>query len=356
MATPQSPDAMAAMVEQIAAKQLGPTPAAPQAAPAAPAPQAAPQPAPTESAEGTAAAKGSPETEGDKMDAPAVIYEVDFGPNDKRKLTPEQIAATFQRYSALNFKNAALKPVMDVVESIMRDNPNMASNELAEKMAAIYRAQQSNPQMGNIENKTAQSPGLRQGGDQDDADDFDTQLRKWEEENAASLPPGYKDVAMGTKQQMMQMQQQLQQTQQMLAAVLAQTQGVADAAKMGVDQSKNTQINAIRQTIANNVDRAQAALQLPDQAANDFMMFAGERGFTIEDFVDPQLTFRVMSDFRNAMNSPEMDRLRNIAQRRQAYTGSLGSTPSAGPEAAQPAGADRLSSLTNSIMASRGMG
>lgn len=351
MATPQSPDAMAAMVEQIAAKQLGATPQAPAAAPAAPA--AAPQP--TESAEGKAAAQGSPETEGDKMDAPAIIYEVEFGPNDKRKLTPQQIAATFQRYSTLNFKNAALKPVMDVVEGIMRDNPNMASNELAEKMAAIYRAQTSNPTMGNVENETQMSPGLRKGGDRDDADDFDTSLKKWEEENAASLPPGYKEMAKGTKQQMAMMQQQLAQTQQMLAAVLAQTQGVADAAKMGVDQSRNTQVDAIRMTIANNVDRAQAALQLPSEAANDFMMFAGERGYTIEDFADPQLTFRVMSDFRNAMNSPEMDRLRNIAQRRQAYTGSLGSTPSAGPDAAaQPT--DRLSSLTNSIMASRGMG
>lgn len=349
MATPQSPDAMAAMVEQIAAKQLGPNA---QAAQAAPAPQ---QAAPQDSPEGKAAEKGSPETEGDKMDAPAIIYEVEFAPNDKRKLTPQQIAATFQRYSAMNYKNAALKPVMDVVESIMRDNPNMASGELAEKMQAIYRAQQSNPTMGNIENETQMSPGLRKGGDMDDADDFDTSLKKWEEENAASLPPGYKEMAKGTKQQMAMMAQQLAQTQQMLAAVMAQTQGVADAAKMGVDQSKNTQINAIRQTISNNVDRAQAALQLPDQAANDFMMFAAERGYTIEDFVDPQLTFRVMSDFRNAMNSPEMDRLRNIAQRRQAYTGSLGSTPTAGPDAAAQA-PDRLSSLTNSIMASRGMG
>jgi hypothetical protein len=63
-----------------------------------------------------------------------------------------------------------------------------------------------------------------------------------------------------------------------------------------------------------------------------------------------------MSDFKNNMDSPEMERMRQIAQRRQAFTGSLGSTPAAGaaPEAA-PEG-DRFDQFASAAMAKRGMG
>ena len=33
----------------------------------------------------------------------------------------------------------------------------------------------------------------------------------------------------------------------------------------------------------------------------------------MEDFVDPQMTIRVMQDFKNNMDSPEMERMRAIA-------------------------------------------
>ena len=62
MATPQSPDQMAAMVDNIAAKQMG---VAPQQAEQT---QQAKEP-PKESSQEKAAEKGSPETEGDKISA-----------------------------------------------------------------------------------------------------------------------------------------------------------------------------------------------------------------------------------------------------------------------------------------------
>jgi len=327
---------MASIVNALAAKQLGPDPSAP----------AAPQ---KDTAEGQATAKGAPSTEADKMEAPAVIYEVEFGQGDTRKLTPQQIASTFQRYSAMNFKNASMKPVMDVIEQIMGDNPGIKSDELATKMAAIYKAQQSNPQMGNVNNK----PQMEPGRDQAPQGGLDEMLSKWEEDNAASLPPGYKDILANSHGEISSIKQQLAQTQEMLRQVLSQSQGVADAARTGVQSARNDSINAVRQAIANNVDRAQQALQLPDQAAQDFMTFASERGYTIEDFVDPQLTLRVMSDFRNAMNSPEMERLRSIASRRQAYTGSIGQTPASPEAGAAPAGAGRFNSMVDSALSKR---
>ena len=356
MATPQSPQAMAAMVDNIASRQMGVEPQ--QAAVAAPAPapapqQAAPQKAPTkDSAQDKAAEKGSPKTEGDKMSADAILYEVDFGEGQTRQLTPQQIKSTFERYSSMNFKNAQYKPVMDLVEQIMRENPGMNPNSLAQQMQNVYKAQQANPTMGNTQ-------GDKQGDyDKDKAaksGDLESMLKKWEEDNAASLPPGYKDMLVGGNQSMAAMQQQLAQTQAMLRQVMAQTQGVADAAKQGVQQGQNQQIQATRQQIANNIDRVQQALKLPDDKANDFMVFAAERGFTLEDFVDPQLTVKVMQDFKNNMDSPEMERMRSIAQRRQAFTGSLGSAPGANSPMADAAGESTFDKFSQMAMAKRGM-
>lgn len=340
MATPQDPQAMAAMVDAIASRQMGVDPqAAPQGqmppgAPPQAMPQQMPQP-PKESATDKADAKGSPKTEGDSMNEAAIIYEVEFGENEKRKLTPQQIKSTFERYRDLNFKNAQYKPVMDLVEQIMRENPGMNPAQMAGAMANVYKAQQSNPTMGNEQ-------GTKSGDYQKDqavkAGDLDSMLKKWEDDNAASLPPGYKDMLVGQARSMQSMQQQLMQTQAMLQQVMAQSQGVADAAKQGMQQGQSQQITATRQQIANNLDRVQAALKLPDDKANDFMVFAAERGYTMEDFVDPQLTIKVMSDFKNNMDGPEMERMRGIAQRRQAFTGSLGSAPGAvpSPEAGAP--------------------
>jgi hypothetical protein len=329
------------MVDAIAAQQMGAEPQMQQP------PQGAPPPAP-KTAEEQASEQGAPTTEAQQMAADPIMYEVAFG-DQKRKLTPEQIASTFERYSALNHRHAMLAPINSVVEKIMSDNPNMNPQQLAEAMQAAYAANASNPQMG--QQQQAQPPqGMQPQGNED----ISAQLARWEEENAVTLPPGYKEQLIGGNQSMQQMQQQLMQTQQMLQMVLAQSQGVADAAKQGVTNAQGQQVNAIKQSIANNVDRAQASLRLPDDAANDFMTFATERGYTMEDFVDPQLTLKVMTDFRNNMHSPEMERLRQIAQRRQAITGSLGSAPSSGQPSKPAEGAPpEFEQLVNSAMSQR---
>lgn len=359
---PQNPQAAASMIDRIAAQAMGVPPQAAEAPaqqnPKAPIPnQVAAKTQPQETAQGKAAEQGSPKTEADQMTEDAVLYEVQFGEGDMRKLTPAQIKSTFERYSALNYKNAQYKPVMDLVEQIMRDNPGVNPMQMRQQMEAVYKAQQSNPTMGNTQGDKS-GPNEVNGNRQ--PSDMETSLKEWEEQNAASLPPGYKDLMMGQAnlpQALAQMQQQMVMMQRMMQSVLGQSQGVAEAAKTGMNQAQNTQINAVRQQIANNIDRVQQALALPDEAAQDFMIFAAERGFTMEDFVDPQLTIKVMQDFKNNMSSPEMERMRAIAQRRQAYTGSLGSAPSSGPAApAQPQGGTTLDRLSSMAMNQRGMG
>ena len=180
-------------------------------------------------------------------------------------------------------------------------------------------------------------------------------MNKWEEENAASLPPGYKDMLVGQNQSLSQMQQQLVATQNMLRQVMAQTQGVADAARTGMHEGQTQQIDAVRGQIANNIDRTQQALNLPDDKANDFMIFAAERGYTMEDFVDTQLTIKVMQDVKNEMDSPEMQRMREISERRQAFTGSLGTTPSTSSAAVSAPSNSTFDNFTSAAMSKRGI-
>lgn len=342
MAEKQTPEGMAAMVDGIASRAMGVEQE--QA-------QKAPEPK-EDSAEGKAAEKGSPETEGDKIAADAIIYEIEFGEGDNRKLTPQQIKSTFERYSALNYKNAQYKPVMDVVEQYMRANPGITSKELAQTLANLAKADESNPTMGNTDGEKSgeyQKEAALQSGDMDAA------LKKWEEDNAATLPPGYAQMMAAQGQGNQAMQQQIGRLEQMLKGVLAQSQGMTDAARQGMQQGQQNQVSAVRQQIANNIDKVQQALRIPDEKANDFMVFAAERGYTLEDFVDPRLTVNVMQDFKNNMDSPEMERMRAIAERRQAYTGSLGSTPSASPSAEEPAGESTFDRLSANMMAKRGL-
>ena len=65
------------------------------------------------------------------------------------------------------------------------------------------------------------------------------------------------------------------------------------------------------------------------------------------------MTIKVMQDFKNSMNSPEMERMKAIAERRQAFTGSLGQTPAATPTNAPAEAGSTLDNLINKTMSKR---
>lgn len=347
--------AAAADVAQMAARTMGVAPPAAQAPGAAPnaAPPAAQPPAPAapakDSAQDKAAASGSPETEGDKQNADPVIYDIKVG-DKTRKMTPQQISDTLGRYAEINYLHSQTKPHLEAMGGLMKEAGIKDPKEFASHMKALMQANQKNPQMGNTEgdvsgdNKTSDKPRS--------ADDISAQLSKWEEDNAASLPPGYKEMMQGSGQ-VGQIAQQMQQMQQMLRAVLAQSAGTADASRAAMQDAQSQKGQAIQRQIANNIDRVQQHLGLPDDKANDFMVFAAERGYTLEDFLDIQLAAKVMGDFKNNMDSPEMERMRQIAQRRQAFTGSMGATPSAGGAPAAPGTASPLDKMIDAAMQKR---
>lgn len=372
MATPQSPDKEAAMISQMAAGRLGPDPAAAAAQAQDPAanPQAAPRPqagkpAPRPEAEkpdteqGTAEKEGSPQTEGDKMKEDPVLYKVKMG-EEERDLTPEQIASTFSRYSELNYKNAQMKPVTQLAEALMQRIPDATPEKVASIMAASIKAQMSNPQMGRgSQGQPPQSPGSANTQTKGDnqprsAEDISAMMDQWERDNAASLPPGYRELVtqMG---QSGQIGSEVQQMKRILQQLVGQSQGVADAARDTVAKTNQDRVATIRQQIGTNLDRVQQHLQIPGEQANNFMIFASERGYTLEDFIDPNLAMKVMQDFKANMDSPEMDRLRDMAKRRQAYTGAIGSAPSAPAAASADPQSQRFESFANDLMAKKGL-
>jgi hypothetical protein len=358
------------IIEQAAAQQLGaapgqtvPTPEQMQEAEAA-AQQAAQDPSAPEgdTPNDMAQTAAAPETEDSQADADPVAYKVMID-GQERVLTPEQIAQTTKRYADLNYKHqteiAPIKPAVDILNQIMAqakaDGMDLTGDQLAGFLTQtlLDQANTHNPQFGDGSlNDQMAIPGTDSLGRSDtyleksappNPTDMEAQLAEWEQENAVTLPPMYKNMAA----QMGQMQQQNQQLQQGMNELMQQIQGVTQAAQGQVEGASMDAANAQRMTIANNLNTAQQKHGLPDDAGEDFLMFAGERGYGIEDFIDPQLTDMVVQDFASVRSTPEMERLRQINQKRQAFTGIT--SPGAAGNNAAPAQADPDAEFIDSV-------
>ena len=130
-----------------------------------------------------------------------------------------------------------------------------------------------------------------------------------------------------------------------------------DAAKTAMQAETQAQ-DAYRQTAANNLNQAQTKYQLPDEESDDFFTFAYERGYTQEDFIDAGLTDKVMGDYVAVKGTPEMERLRDMAKRRVAFTGNVNSTPgsaTAGGQQNQDPNMDFINKVTEDTMKKRNM-
>jgi len=352
MAT-QNPEMDQALIQQVSSQQLG---VAPQAAPqAAPDPRADPKadnpPTNTESA----TAKISPQTEGDKAREDAFI-EVDFGNGRKEVMSSSQIAGLTTRYKDLNHKNATrykpLEPAIGLMEQIMEQarasGQEVSGDELAGFIQAAIQGYTSKPQMGGQRDATPDTPA---GYDEIDGQ-FEKELAQWEQENAVSVPPMYRNAA----KMMNQMQAENQQMKTVVAQLLQQAGQVNQESRQHVENAQMSSEQAYRQQAANNLNAAQAQLQLPDDAEQDFFDFAFGRGYAVEDFIDRDLTMRVMQDFSNNRATPEMERLRALNQRRQAFTGSVNATPAASGTPQKLSNDEAfMHQLADKAMAKRGM-
>jgi len=315
---------------------------------------------PTDKREATEKA-AAPQTEGDKVTEPAAepvsneelsaLYKIKIG-DSERELTDKQIAGTFERYRDLNFKHSQMKPVIDTVNQLM-ERTGLDAETMNNEIIAALKAKQHNPQMGQQSNE----PNATQQGDKREAPNemiSGDMLSQYEEQNAVQLPPGYRELVAGRDAQ----SQQLAQMQMMMQQLLAQSQGVANAARQAGQQQAMDRGQLMQQRIGQNIDQA-AQRHLGSQSpemADDFLAYIYERGYTTDDFVDPALADRAMGDFANMRNQPEMERLRQAAQRRQAFSfnGTMGNTAGGGAAAAaDTAPATTLDKLTDAAMTKR---
>ena len=318
MASPQDME----QVARIAGRQLG------AEAPAQTAPAEKPQADPKPTAQEQANEVGSPETEGDKSQMEAVIYEIEMNGN-KRNLTPQQIASTFERYSKLNHQHAQMKPVIDLAQQLMSATKG-DSAKAAGMMKHALQALTKNTKLGRAQE--AQQPGVAQARTQSaPISDMETALKQYEDENAITLPPGYREQMA----KMSQMEQMMSKQMQAMNMILNQAKQGAQQGAQSAQAAQSDRMMAVQQSIANNLDRVQQKYGFEDSEANDFMVFAGERGYTTEDFADLNLLDRVANDYRSVKLSPELERLKEQNARRQSFLRTQGSSPTGGADIAK---------------------
>ena len=336
-----------AMIAQIAAQQLG-------AAPQAEAPQGPPPETPPTTNEQAQEAL-APETEGDKQQEEAFI-QVDMGDGQKKTMSASQIAGMSSRYKDLNHKNATrikpMEPALKIIETVMANakqaGHDVSGDDMAQFLQASIEAYTKNPTMGDQRDPTPDRPDGNNAMSQIEAD-----MASWENENAIKLPPMYK--------QSMQLVQQLQgenaQMRQMMQGLVQQAQGVSADAGQALETANTRANEAYKQQAVNNLNQMQQALGFPDDADNDFFNFAYGRGYTEDDFLDPELTMKIGQDFAANRSQPEMERLRALNERRQAFTGAVNPMPSGGAAAAVAPNPDQqfMDAVAAQAMQKRGL-
>lgn len=308
-----------------AAGQQAPTPTPQQdvtpqpEAPAEP-PKTNPNPTPIEQA----TKQGEPQS--GEGEPPIDIYDIKMKDGNVQQFTQAQIANTMERYASLNSRMLDNKDVLEfasrITEQAKKNGYTPKAGEVASFLQEAVKAYTKNPTMGNVDKKQ-QTPADGQEGQpaQPSADDA---LANWERDNGLKLPPGFREQ----NQVMQKMSQQIQQMQQM---IMQMQNGGAQSAQQGqqaLQQAQQTQANTQQMQVKMNLKEAANTNGVPDERANDFMLFAMQRGYTPADFLDPQVANTLMADFKANMDAPEIARLRGVMERRQAYTGNPTGTPS----------------------------
>jgi len=354
--TRQSPEDMAAAVDGIAANRLGPNPAtAPN--PANPAnvgqPNVPPPPVaePKDSAQDAANTAAAPVTEDDKAKAESVEYEVAVTIGDT-PYTKKQIEGTMSRYKALNHRNAQLKPVMSVIEEYMRSNPNRTVQDIATDLASIAKGGAASPTLGDP--NTPSNPQVNVSEVQSNSnEDVSAALKEWAKKNALDdLPPGIENL-LAMNDTSNAVNGRMDNMEGVLRQIIPMLQGGMDAMKQN-SQDVSAQADQNRMnSIAVNIDRAQNALRIPDDQAPQFETWMQMIGLTLDDFLDADDAYKYMQEFDGHLKSNQFDQLKAMTEKRLAYTGGLGSTPTAQGAPAPAAEGDRLGQMAQKIMSSR---
>lgn len=353
------------IIAQIAAQKLGPAaaPAAPQQAPqeAPQAPQApqAPKASQAPTSMEQAQAKVAP-NDPSKQEPQADVQFIKVG---DKEYTDSQLTGMMGRYKDLNHKWASNKPVIDVISQLMESAKSAGHDAKPEEMAALVQAAVQafvkNPQMGNQQQSGSKSKSQAQPAmsDEEEVDgDPDAMYEQWEKENAVKLPPGFKETAATSKAMASKMDQMMSMFQQLMQGGVA-GQNAMQQSSQAMDAATSVKADAATTMISNNLNSAfQKAGIAPDpQSRSDFRMFAAQRGYDFPDFLDAGLTATVVADYKANKDAPEISRLREIAQKRQAFTGMVDGAPGTGGASPAAPADPMLQAMIQTTMKQRGM-
>lgn len=372
-----------AFIDSVAASKMGVPPSSQAAPVTAPPPANAPisgaptaqQPpvAPVENKAtdmDKATKQMAPKDEGTKSD-PFEFFEVDMGDGRKEVLTPNQIRGMVPRYKEMNYthqqKVAPVKSSLDFINEIrekaLAEGETIDDNELANFLRAAVSAYAHSPDMGAAANGQGPATNTKRENisvntNQGSAAgmDVETQLSQWEQENAVSLPPMYKDAISKTGK----MESELAEMKQLLTQLAQGSKGALEGASTQLDAAKAKNSQAGIQMIQNNMQKVQMKYGFPDDAEQQFMTFIQERGYMIEDLMDATMADRLGADFKAVQDSPELDRLKAISQRRQAYTGTMSpgtsvTTGAAPTQAAPDADMEFINTVADAHMKKKNM-
>jgi len=367
----QDPNFNQDLINQVSAQQLGVEPQA-QPAPQVQAGQQDPNKKPEEkptTAE-QVQTKVSPETEGSKSkDSPFEFLEVDLGNGNKEAYTPEQVQGIASRYRDLNYQHQTkIAPIKGSVELLntLREQAKAEGHDLNDEaltqlLQASLQAYAHNPEMGaqamqnpqpnqtpERVNQTVETQTGNQSGQ-----NLEAEMAEWEQTNAVTLPPMYKQAMANSKN----LEDQVQQLTQLVQGMATAGQQTSQVANQQLQQAQATNADAGKQQIINNLQRAQNEFQFPDEAEKDFMTFTQTRGYDTWDLLDYNLVRTLATDFKNVQAGPELERLRGIAERRQAFTGNL--APAPGADNTNPPAVDEqqtdIDAMTDTIMKQKNM-
>lgn len=354
----------ASLIDQMAAQQMGVDPALQQADPAA-AQQAPAQPAEQQpTAMEQATANVAPQTEASASQADAFEF---FDAGNGKIYTPDQLRGIASRYSDMNYKhqtefapNAKSVSFLNQIRAqAAAEGQNLNDDQMAEILEAALTAYVSNPTIGN----KGQTPAPSTNPNRSDVaidnqagsiTDIENALAQWEQQNAVSLPPMYKDAIAKTGS----LEEQIANLTQMVQGLTQSGAQTAQTAEAQLQQAQQAQSDVGKQQVINNLQRIQNEFQFPDDAEQDFMAFVQGRGYDVWELMDYELAKTLAGDFKNNQQAPELERFRNIAQKRQAFTGNLtpspGATGNMAPPTVDPQMAD-IDAMTDTIMEQRFM-
>jgi hypothetical protein len=302
----------------------------------------------------------NPATE--SADAPINFYKV-----GAQEYTEDQIKGTMSRYKDLNYKWQSNKPVVDVITAMMdqakQGGHDVKPEEMAGLVEAAVRAYVKDPQMGGQKQgqngqKAAKAPmsADQESGESEGLGDPDHAYEQWEKDNAVKLPPGFKETAKSSKEMGAKMDQMMAMFQQVISGGLAGQQSKDQAGQM-LQQAQGQQADAATKMITNNLNMAfqKAGIPVDDSVRGDFRMFAAQRGYDFPDFMDGGLTATVVADYQANKDAPEVTRLREMAKRRQSFTGMTEGAPGASGASPAPAADPMLAGMISTAMGKRNM-